>query len=180
MYAPRKCEPFPTCLYNFYTLPSLWLYSPLDLGRFLSFLILYTVGRTPWTGDEPVARPLPTYRTIKIQIKRTQITMPRVEFEPTIPVFERAKMVHALHSAATVIGIFILSIREKSLRFKNSVKYTAPVLTYVCYFFFNRALDVGLFHAGNTVALVLDMAQRTHYFPNKQQLLKIPVVILRL
>jgi hypothetical protein len=30
---------------------SLWLYSPLDLGRFLSFLILYTFGRTPWTGD---------------------------------------------------------------------------------------------------------------------------------
>jgi hypothetical protein len=28
------------------------------------FLVLYTVGRTPWTGDEPVARPLPTHRTI--------------------------------------------------------------------------------------------------------------------
>jgi hypothetical protein len=25
-----------------------------------SFLILLTVGRTPWTGDQPVARPLPT------------------------------------------------------------------------------------------------------------------------
>jgi hypothetical protein len=30
--------------------------------------------------------------------------MPRVEFEPTIPVLERAKMVHALDRAATVIG----------------------------------------------------------------------------
>jgi hypothetical protein len=29
--------------------------------------------------------------------------MPRVEFEPTIPVFERAKMVHALDRAAIVI-----------------------------------------------------------------------------
>jgi hypothetical protein len=29
----------------------LWLYSPLlDLCRFFSFLIFYTVGRTPWTG----------------------------------------------------------------------------------------------------------------------------------
>jgi hypothetical protein len=38
----------------------LWLYSPLlDLGCFFSFLILYTVGTTPWTGDQPVARPLP-------------------------------------------------------------------------------------------------------------------------
>jgi hypothetical protein len=30
--------------------------------------------------------------------------MPRVEFEPTIPVFERPKTVHALDSMATVIG----------------------------------------------------------------------------
>jgi hypothetical protein len=30
--------------------------------------------------------------------------MPRVEFEPTIPASERAKTVHALDSAATVIG----------------------------------------------------------------------------
>jgi hypothetical protein len=30
--------------------------------------------------------------------------MPRVGFEPTIPVFERAKTVHALDHAATVIG----------------------------------------------------------------------------
>jgi hypothetical protein len=30
--------------------------------------------------------------------------MPRVRFEPTIPVFERAKTVHALDPAATVIG----------------------------------------------------------------------------
>jgi hypothetical protein len=26
----------------------------------LQFLNLKTVGRTPWTGDQPVARPLPT------------------------------------------------------------------------------------------------------------------------
>jgi hypothetical protein len=30
---------------------------------FFSFLILYTDGRTPWTGNQPVARPLPIYRT---------------------------------------------------------------------------------------------------------------------
>jgi hypothetical protein len=28
----------------------------MDPGRFFSFLILYTGGRTPWTGDRPVAR----------------------------------------------------------------------------------------------------------------------------
>jgi hypothetical protein len=30
--------------------------------------------------------------------------MPRVGFEPTSPVFERAKTVHALERAATVVG----------------------------------------------------------------------------
>jgi hypothetical protein len=30
--------------------------------------------------------------------------MPRLGFDPTIPVFERAKTVHALDRAATVIG----------------------------------------------------------------------------
>jgi hypothetical protein len=78
----------------------LWFYSPLDLGRFFSVFILYTVGRTPWTEDQSVARPLHT----QTQNKNTQIFMPRVGFEHTIPVFERAKTVHALDRAATVIG----------------------------------------------------------------------------
>jgi hypothetical protein len=47
----------------------------LDLGRFFSFLILYTVGRIPWAGDQHVARPLPTQRTTKAQNKRTQTSM---------------------------------------------------------------------------------------------------------
>jgi hypothetical protein len=38
------------------------------------------------------------------QNKRTQTLMPRVAFEPTIAMFERAKTVHALDRAATVIG----------------------------------------------------------------------------
>jgi hypothetical protein len=57
-----------------------------------------------WTGDQPVVRPLPTHRTAQTQTKRTQTSMPRVGFEPTIPVFKRAKTVHALDRAVTVIG----------------------------------------------------------------------------
>jgi hypothetical protein len=37
--------------------------------------------------------------------KHKQTSMPRVGFEPTIPAFERAKTVHALDRAVTVIGI---------------------------------------------------------------------------
>jgi hypothetical protein len=83
----------------------LWLYSPLlGLGRFFSFLIFYTVGRSPWTGDQPVARPLPAHRATQTQNKRTQTSMLQVELEPKIPVFERARAVHALDRAATMIG----------------------------------------------------------------------------
>jgi hypothetical protein len=59
----------------------------------------------PWMGDQPVARPLPTHRTTQTQNKRTQTSMLRVGFEPTIPVFEQAKTVHALDCAATVIDV---------------------------------------------------------------------------
>jgi hypothetical protein len=45
--------------------------------------------------------------------KRTQISMPRVGFEPTIPVFERANTIHALDRAATVIGKFTCTLVNK-------------------------------------------------------------------
>jgi hypothetical protein len=76
-----------------------------DLGHLLSFLIIYTVGRTPSTGVQPVARPLPTHRATQTQNKRTQTPVSWVGFEPTIPAFERAKTVHAVDLAGTVIGI---------------------------------------------------------------------------
>jgi hypothetical protein len=34
----------------------------VELNRLFSFVILYTVGRTPWAGDQPDARPLPAHR----------------------------------------------------------------------------------------------------------------------
>jgi hypothetical protein len=76
------------------------------MKRFVSLQVLNpnTVGRTPCTGDQPVVRPLPT----QTQNKGTQTSMPPVEFEPTFPVFERAKTVHVLDRAATVIGFYSL------------------------------------------------------------------------
>jgi hypothetical protein len=37
-----------------------------------SVLNLYKVGRTPWTGDQPVARPPPTHRTTQTKNKHTE------------------------------------------------------------------------------------------------------------
>jgi hypothetical protein len=68
--------------------------------RFFSFLILYIVGKTPWVGDQPVARPLP----IQTWNKCIQTSMPQVGFEPKTPVFRQVKTVHALDHAATVIS----------------------------------------------------------------------------
>jgi hypothetical protein len=58
---------------------------------------------SPWTGDQPVAKPLPTHRTRQTQKKCRQTSMPRVEFEPTTPMFEWAKTDHAVDGAVTVI-----------------------------------------------------------------------------
>jgi hypothetical protein len=77
------------------------LVGPWPLFQFLSLL---HSGRTPWTGDQPVARPLPAYRTAQTQNKGTQTSTPQVRFESTIQVSERVKIFHDLDRAATVIG----------------------------------------------------------------------------
>jgi hypothetical protein len=77
------------------------------------FLNLYTVGRNPWTEDQPVARPLPAHRTTQTHNKRTQTSMPQVGLEPTIPVFEQAKTVHALGCAPIVIGFSICTFPQR-------------------------------------------------------------------
>jgi hypothetical protein len=55
---------------------------------------------------------LPTHRTTQTQNKRKYTSMPRVEFEPTIPVFERAKTIHALDRAASVFGSIAYTLRQ--------------------------------------------------------------------
>jgi hypothetical protein len=74
------------------------------------FLNLYTVGRTPWTRDQYVARPL-----LHTQNERTQTSTPGVGFETTTPVFERAKTVHASGLAATVIGMCTRTSMQSNL-----------------------------------------------------------------
>jgi hypothetical protein len=65
--------------------------------RLFSFLILHRGGS--------VRRKTSTYtKATETENKCTQISIPRVGFEPTIPAFERANTVHASDRAATVIG----------------------------------------------------------------------------
>jgi hypothetical protein len=51
----------------------LWLYSPCEPWPLFRLLNLYTVRRTSWTEDQPVARPIPAHKTTQIQNKRTQV-----------------------------------------------------------------------------------------------------------
>jgi hypothetical protein len=89
----------------------------LHLGRFFSFLI-YTqsIGLLEW-GISPSQRHYLHTEQHK-QNKHTQTSMPWMRFEPMIPVFKRAKTVHTLDLAATVIGINNYK-RDKSLYLIN-------------------------------------------------------------
>jgi hypothetical protein len=51
----------------------LWLYSPCGPWPLFQFLNPCAAGRTPWTGNQPVERPLPTHSTAQTQNKRTDI-----------------------------------------------------------------------------------------------------------
>jgi hypothetical protein len=70
----------------------------------ISFLIYTQSVGLLERGISPILRPLTTRRTTQTQNKRTQISMSRVGFEPTTPVFERAKTVRDLERASTVIA----------------------------------------------------------------------------
>jgi hypothetical protein len=72
---------------------STYPYSPCGL------VVAFSVERTPWTGDQHVAR------TMQKQNERTQTSMPRVGFEPTIPIFKASEDSSCL-SAATAMGNF--------------------------------------------------------------------------
>jgi hypothetical protein len=81
-----------------------------DLGhlhgtfRFTSVTRSRSVGRTPWTGDQLVARPLPVHKHRKTHTTQTFNIHPWVGFEPTVPASARAKTIHALDCSATVTG----------------------------------------------------------------------------
>jgi hypothetical protein len=88
----------------------------LGLGRFFSFLVyMQSAGLL---GREISRRKAATYT----QNKRTQTSTSRLGFEPTTPVFERAKTVHALDSVTNVVGP-IIDLSEAILNYISRAKY---------------------------------------------------------
>jgi hypothetical protein len=76
----------------------LWIYSPCAPWPLFQFLNPKHSRQDSLDGGS-ASRKAATY---------TQISMPRVGLEPTIPAFERAKTVHALGRAAIMICCFQL------------------------------------------------------------------------
>jgi hypothetical protein len=69
--------------------------------------------------------PLPAHRTPQTQYKSIQTSKPQVGFEPTIPVFERAKTVHALDGATNFLSI------HNSKYLKNTI--FSDVMLHIAY-----------------------------------------------
>jgi hypothetical protein len=92
-------------IYIYIYIFSLALQPPWALASDFQFRDHFTDGRTPWTSDQLIARPLPKHR---IDTYTYQTSMLYMGFEPTIPASERAKTVHALDRSATVTGAYIL------------------------------------------------------------------------
>jgi hypothetical protein len=72
---------------------------------------IFIDGRNPWTGGQPCHKAT-TYTGQHKQKKRGQTSMPRVGYESTIPVVERAIAFHALDRAATAIVIIKLNLQN--------------------------------------------------------------------
>jgi hypothetical protein len=91
-----------TCMQSETTIYYYYYYTALlsGLGRsFFSFLILYTISRTPWTGDQPVGRPLSTHRTTQTQNKCTHYRHSFLEWDlnpPSLHSSERRQFLQLL------------------------------------------------------------------------------------
>jgi hypothetical protein len=93
-----------------------WLYSPLlGPGLFLNVVVFFThtIGLLERVIRPSQGRYIQTWQH-KHRIN-AQTSMSWVGFEPMIPAFERAKTVHALDRAATVIGrlVVLLYVNRK-------------------------------------------------------------------
>jgi hypothetical protein len=90
-----RCNFYPIYLsiYLSMALQSLWTLAPL-----FQFLNLYTVGRTPWTGDQPIARPLPTHKSCSLcSVLRPPVTSS--PFGPNILLSTLFSNIHSLCSS---------------------------------------------------------------------------------
>jgi hypothetical protein len=154
----RKYRAIRHCIY-------LWLYRPLDFCRFFSFLIHTQPARGPFGRGISTSQGHCLHRTTQSRNKRTQTSMPRVGFEPTIQVFERAKTVHGLIRTATMIfiGYYITGVTEevslnipRLIHFVEGLKITTQSTSAgirICYFRYGSYVRYRAFYIYEGVVL---------------------------
>jgi hypothetical protein len=79
----------------------------LNISDVMNFIDSQYDSLDEWSARRKAA----TYTGQHKQNKRRQTSVPRVGFEPTIPVFHRTMTFHALDSAATVIGVYVFALQ---------------------------------------------------------------------
>jgi hypothetical protein len=92
-----------------YLLNEFLLYLMMSRFMFSFHFDHFTDGRTPWTGDQLDARPLPKHR---INTYTYQTSVPCVGFEHKISASELAKTVYASDRSATVTGWCIFNVQN--------------------------------------------------------------------
>jgi hypothetical protein len=122
----------------------------MKLSLSLRFSRSYTVGRTPWTGDQIVAKPLPVNKHRKTRARaqththtHTNTKHPSTDWDSN-PRSRLPKAVHALDRSATVTGLCgnYLSQTIRNIEVVNSWRIGNDNLGGGGYFFPSRVFEV--------------------------------------
>jgi hypothetical protein len=121
------------------------LVGPRPLLRFRN--LFYTNGRSPWTSDQPVARPLHTHRTTQTRHKCTQTSMPWMGFEPTNPASEDSSCLRPCGHCDRRIQPLYSFISGQLSRYSDGLRVGRPA------FDFRYGIDIFLFSTASKPAL---------------------------
>jgi hypothetical protein len=86
-------------------------------------VFLDPVGRTNWTADQSISRPLPTHIATQHN-EHIQMSLPAVGLEITSPIFELAKIALTLGRSTTVMS------KKIFVRFKVAMARTIRMPSY--------------------------------------------------
>jgi hypothetical protein len=137
------CIPFPrsSCSFNADTsLMKAFIHSSMLLQTFVGpcpllqfHNLFYTDGRTSWTRDQPVARPLPTQRATQTQNKRnTDIHEFEWDSNPRSQRSSERITFHSLDQTATVIGL----VQIYAQKFHNRSSIFTSLIENIAYIMF--------------------------------------------
>jgi hypothetical protein len=114
---------------------SWWLYSPRGPWPLFQSSDLFTIGRTPRTSDQLVARPLPRHRTAQTQTKH--IHTPNIHALSGIRTHD-----HSVRASEDSSCLRALGYRDRPRENLGEVNCTKPYVTNGGEFPFNSQLDL--------------------------------------